>query len=270
MKVKTVLSSATRTAATFAVAATAALSADAPAFALTQPTNPFSTVGGAQPTIYCRNAIDGLTPVASTTPTTTYQRIDLVNVGCISGSGPSSYRDPAPYTNTDGFYSSSGGGDPETAVERQITLATGDVVDLTLRKEFGSSSSDDTGCHNNACTSWNSSGKSGIQIWVASDTKSFTFQFAPWLIAAIQAGTTKINYLTIKASNSFVLYQIPTNTFAGRYSTEGILTSSNSTPSISHIRFWNQLNLAQVPAPAAIGLFGLGLVGLGLRRRKRG
>jgi PEP-CTERM motif len=269
MKLNAVLDAGSRRLFALALAGAAALTPHAPAVALTQPTNPFSTVGGATPTIYCRNAIDGLTPVASTTPTTTYQRIDLENVGCVSGSGPSSWADPAPYTNWDGLYTNTGGGDSELAVEKSIMLATGDFVDLTLTKEFGIQSVDDTGCTSNSCTSWNASGKSGIQVWIASDQKSFTWAFAPWLIAAIQAGTTNINYLTLKGANAYALYDIPTNVFAGRYSTEGILTNGSQNPTISHIRFWRQQNLAQVPAPAAVGLFGLGLVALGLRRRRK-
>jgi len=240
-----------------------------PAHALSYPTTVFNTVGGAKPVIYCRDAIDGLTTQTSTSPPT-YQRIDLENVGCISGTGPSSYDDPAPYSNTDGLYNSASGGDPELKVEQSILLATGDVVDLTLLKEFGSASEDDTlnPCAPPSCTNMTSS---GIQVWIENGGKQVTWRMAQWLIDCINAGTLKINYLTIKASNSYALYKIPTGVFAGRYSTEGILTTGNAQPSISHIRFWNQVNYANVAEPGAFGLIGLGALALvARRRRKRG
>ncbi|MCA3254619.1 MAG: hypothetical protein INF91_03255 [Alphaproteobacteria bacterium] len=254
--------------ALFAALVMAILSvASSPAYALAYPTTVFNTVGGARPVIYCRDAIDGLTPQTSTNPPA-YQRIDLENVGCISGTGPSSYDDPSPYTNTDGLYSNTGGGDPESKVEQSILLATGDLVDLTLLKEFGSSSEDDSlnPCAPPSCTNMTSS---GIQVWIENSGRQVTWRMAQWLIDCINAGTLKINYLTIKASNSYALYKIPTGVFAGRYSTEGILTSGGSQPSISHIRFWNEVNYANVAEPGALGILALGALALGLRSRRR-
>ena len=229
----------------------------APAQALTMPTNPFTTVGGALPVVFCKNPVTG-----GLGGTTNFATLDLKNVGCISGSA-SGYAGGG-----DGYYSNTGGGDRETSVEQQITLATGAVVDLTLRKEFGTSSSDDTGCTNTACTTFNSVGKSGIQIWMASDLKSFTWAAAPWLVSAMQANTIKLSYLTIKAANSYVIYQIPTGIFAGRYSTEGLLNGGSMNPAISHIRFWDGTAIA-APEPAAIGILGIGILALGLRRRRK-
>ena len=217
----------------------------ASAMAAPYPTNPYSTVGGPVPTAYCRNPIDTAGP---------YQTLDLETVGCLSGSGPNAYPDPMGglYNNTDGLYLSPG--DEETRVEQAIMMATGELVDLQLYKEFQDASAS----------------SSGIQIWVENGKKQFTWAFEPWLIAAIQAGTTDIGYLTIKGANSYALYEIPTGVYAGRYSTEGLLTNGGSQAQVSHIRFWTQVDYNVVPTPAAIGLFGLGALALGLPRRRRG
>lgn len=215
------------------------------AFAAAYPTNPYSTVGGALPTGYCRTPIDSAGP---------YQSIDLESVGCYSGSGPSSYVDGANglYNNSDGLYASSGGGDSEARVEQAIMMATGELVDLLLYRESGSG---------------NSSG-SGIQVWMENGGKQFTWAFEQSLIAQIQAGTVDIAYLTIKASNSYAVYEIPTGVYAGRYSTEGLLTNGSQQPSVSHIRFWKELDYNTVPEPAVFALFGLGILAIGLRRRR--
>lgn len=214
------------------------------ASAATYPTNPYSTVGGPVPTAYCRNPIDTAGP---------YQTLDLETVGCLSGSGPNAYPDPMNglYSNNDGLYLSPG--DEEARVEQAIMMATGELVDLMMYKEFQDASAS----------------SSGIQIWVENGKKQFTWAFEPWLIAAIQAGTTDIGYLTIKASNSYALYEIPTGVYAGRYSTEGLLTNGGAQAQVSHIRFWKELDYDVVPEPAAVALFGLGSMLLGLRRRRR-
>lgn len=212
--------------------------------AVPYPTNPYSTVGGAPPTGYCRTPIDSAGP---------YQSIDLESVGCYSGSGPSAYADGANglYDNSDGLYGSSGGGDSEARVEQAVMMATGELVDLLLYRESGSGSS--TG--------------NGIQVWIENSGKQFTWAFDAALIAQIEAGTVDIGYLTIKASNSYSLYEIPTGVYAGRYSTEGLLTNGGKQPAVSHIRFWKEVDYTSVPEPALFALFGLGVLALGLRRR---
>jgi hypothetical protein len=214
------------------------------------PSAPYSTVGGPSPVRYCRSPIDGSTAPAGAH---SYQGINLETTGCLSGSGPSAYPDPGKYKNTDGLYGSSGGGDSEARVEQSVLLATGEVVDLLLYRESGSGSS--TG--------------GGIQVWVENSGKQITWAFEQSLINLIQAGTINIGYLTIKASNSYVLYEIPTGVFAGRYSTEGILTSGGSQPNVSHVRFWKEIDYVTVAEPGAVALFGLGLLALGLRRQRR-
>lgn len=215
------------------------------ALAAAYPTNPYSTVGGALPTGYCRTPIDTAGP---------YQPLDLETVGCYSGSGPGSYPEGGNglYTNTDGLYGSSGGGDSEARVEQAIMMATGDLVDLLLYRESGSGSS---------------SG-SGIQVWIENSGKQFTWAFEQSLIAQIQAGSIDIAYLTIKASNSYAVYEIPTGVYSGRYSTEGLLTNGGQQPSVSHIRFWKAVDYASVPEPALFAIFGLGVLALGIRRRR--
>ncbi len=213
------------------------------ALATPYPTNPYSTVGGALPTGYCRSPVDSAGP---------YQSIDLESVGCYSGSGPASYGDVnGLYSNTDGLYGSSGGGDSEERVEQAVMMATGELVDLLLYRESGSGSS---------------SGN-GIRVWIEDGGKQFTWAFDQSLIAQIEAGSVDIAYLTIKASNSYSLYEIPTGVYAGRYSTEGLLTSGNKQPSVSHIRFWTAVDYNSVPEPALFALFGLGVLAVGLRRR---
>lgn len=214
------------------------------AHAAAYPSNPFTTVGGALPTGYCRTPIDSAGP---------YQALDLETVGCFSGSGPAAYGDVGGlYSNTDGLYGSSGGGDSEARVEQAVMMATGEVVDLLLYRESGSG---------------NSSG-SGIQVWVENGGKQITWAFEQSLIAQIQAGTVDIAYLTIKASNSYALYEIPTGVYAGRYSTEGLLTNGGQQASVSHVRFWKEVDYATVPAPGMVALFGFGALALGLRRRR--
>jgi len=234
-----------------AVAAT--LVAASGGVALPYPSNPYSTIGSPAPTLYCRNAIDGGTASAGGG---SYQAIDLETAGCVSGSGPSTYPNAANnlYKDWDGLYSDNGGGDSESAVERAIMLATGEVVDLKLRLEAQG-------------TNLDASGTAGIQIWIESGKKQITWAFAPWLISAIEAGSIDIGYLTIKAADSYVLYEIPNGAYSGRYNTEGILTKGGSLPQVSHIRFWSVVDYAMVPEPGAVGLLGLGILALGLRRR---
>lgn len=214
------------------------------AVAAIYPASPYSTVGGPVPTAYCRNPIDSAGP---------YAALDLETVGCLSGSGPNAYPDPMNglYQNSDGLYASPG--DEEERVEQAIMMATGDLVELELYKEFQSSSAS----------------SNGIQIWIENGTKQFTWAFEPWLIAAIQAGTTQIGYVTIKASNSYALYEIPTGVFAGRYSTEGLMSNGGAQAQLSHIRFWKELDYTAVPGPGALALFGFGALALGVRNRRR-
>ncbi len=160
--------------------------------------------------------------------------IDLVATGCISGAG-------------DGYYSNTGGGDPVAAVEEQIFLATGTHVDLT---QYGKSDS------NAALFSFTPASGGSLD-----GSKSGTWQVLDG---------TDIAYITIKAANSFALYQFdPTST--GFYTTAGMLNNGGQQPGVSHISFWTAQR-QQVPEPAALVLFAFGLAVLGaasIYRRQR-
>jgi hypothetical protein len=164
--------------------------------------------------------------------------IDLVTQGCISGM---SQFYPG---GGDGVYSNSGGGDPELKVEEAIFGATGMLVDLTL---YGKSDSDPA-----------------------------LFSFTPTDPSTAQSGTwqvldgTQIAYITIKAANSFALYQV--NASSGTFTTAGILNNGGQQPNVSHISFWiPDVTPSPVPEPATMALMGVGLMAAALygKTRKR-
>ncbi len=191
------------------------------------------------PTVFCSSRF---VQMLDSPGTPALPMAELVDDGCISGSS-SAY--DAPGTSQDGwdgYYDNTGGGDPESAVELQIALAVGQIVELeSISKQ------EVDGAAN------------GIAIDVQNGGKTISWQ--------VVGNAFQVAYVTIKASNSFKLYQIPSGAFGGQFTTQGILTNSGQQPGVSHIQFWFAENL--VPEPAALGLLGLGLVGIAAARRRR-
>jgi len=162
--------------------------------------------------------------------------------GCISGT--SRHYTPT----TDGLYSNAGGGDPEAKVEEAILGATGTPVDIFL---YGDS---DTSPSLFNLTGISPAGQSGT--WAVVDN------------------TVDIAYITVKAANSFALYEV-SDPKMGTWTTVGILNNGNQQPTVSHIRFWTTQDYdlpnppASVPVPGTLLLLGGSMVGIALWRRRR-
>jgi hypothetical protein len=167
------------------------------------------------------------------------QPIDLINRGCISS-------DSRAYTGQgDGRYSNAGGGDPELKVEEAILDATGRVVDLVL---YGKS--DD----NPALFSFSPGDPEG--------TLTGTFR-------VIDPGV-QIRFLTVKAANSFALFEFAGNGVnAGSFSTAGLLNNGGNQPGVSHISFFTvRQTPVNVSEPHTLALLGGALLAMGALRRR--
>ena len=163
--------------------------------------------------------------------------IDLVNDGCISGTSR------AYLGGGDGVYSNAGGGDSESAVEAAIFGATGVAVDVSL---YGKSDS-------------------SAQLFNNTGVNQSASQSGSW---AILDSLVNIAYITVKAANSFALYDVG-GANSGTWSTAGILTNGGNQPNVSHISFWLSTPTKEVPEPGTIALLALGLLSLHRLRSSR-
>lgn len=166
--------------------------------------------------------------------------IDLVADGCISGSSTG-------YPNGgDGVFSNAGGGDPEAKVEEAILFATGIAIDIAL---FGASD------ENPGLFSFTPSGVLTLDTSLLGD----------WSVL----NGALISYITVKAANSFKLFQIDPAASSGGYDTFGLLSPNGSSqPAVSHIRFWTAAPDAFIPEPSTLALTALGMLAAGLLRRR--
>ena len=164
--------------------------------------------------------------------------IDLANIGCISGTSKS-------YPGGgDGVYTNAGGGDSEAAVEAAILGATGKFVDISL---YGKSDSN-----------------AGLFAFNG-DNNPTNDKSGSW---DVLDNSVLIKYITIKAANSFALYELPgAGANFGSFSTLGMLNNGGQRPNVSHISFWTVAGAVPEPGTWAMMISGFGLIGFALRRR---
>ena len=80
-----------------------------------------------------------------------------------------------------------------------------------------------------------------------------------------------VDFISVKASNEFILIKLATAASSGTWSTAGLCAGRNcNQPTISHIQFYGSEGGGVIPEPAtwAMLIVGFGLVGSAMRRRK--
>ena len=164
--------------------------------------------------------------------------------GCVAEQGMT-YDFPLPlsdYTIAPGGNIS--GVDGENNVEKTVHYITGSFVDLQMVADLTQSGSGFT-----------------FTPTIINTGNSFDWSYV---------GPYTLKYLTIKAANSFVIFDITGQT-SGSATTTGYINTGGPTingKDISHVVFWGGPS-EDVMEPAALGLLGLGLAGLGLAQRRR-
>ncbi|MBM3725942.1 MAG: PEP-CTERM sorting domain-containing protein [Acidobacteria bacterium] len=180
-----------------------------------------AAIASAAPVRFCKDGVHSGNPA-----------INLVTTGCISANG-------------DGFYSNTGGGDPEAKVEQAILHATGSVVDLML---YGKS-----------------------------DSNPGLFTFSPTDPSTATSGTWSVNdltliyYITIKSGNGYALYEMSPASASGTFTTLGI--DPTKLKEVSHISFWKLMDPGGPPVPEPGTLFAVAgaltvLAGVKLRKQR--
>ena len=130
--------------------------------------------------------------------------------------------------------------------------------------------------YKNAEAAYNAARNPDITLTYISDTDDNNFSsFGSFTGAGTASGTWSlpgyvVNFIAVKASNQFVLYQIAgAGASSGSWNTSNI-PFNNNPHAISHLVFFGSRAVNGVPEPAswAMMLGGFGLLGAAMRRRQ--